>query len=421
MNFVAHITKAPKYFTSSNCLELYYNMSFVIKSFRKSPTSGRNSRISCLFGMLYVWGSLCLAIYIMAINIYVPFISLSNNDTFDRKTTIALTCLHALLLAMVAWSYFRTRFTNPGNIPRPHKLTREEVHALEAGDKTIATPTVSELFTNEFSICKKNGNMKYCRTCQIYRPARTSHCPETGRCVAKFDHYCPAISSAIGVRNYKYYIHFLFYTSLLTIYLQTMGFLGFFKVQKSTWFIILSVGSSIIANTTLLPLLILHGVFMCNNVTTKEDVTELTQACPGRRRSHSITVRCNVGANYLRYGELPSTQDWDNIVIVDLDLKTKPWKRSTWENWSGVMGINWWEWILPIPATLEGHTKWWEFEFNDSTKEDLRKRAGDKMRSVSVRMQESEYQRKLSRETEESDTALNTPRSIAQPEKAFIK
>ena len=396
-------------------------MSFVMESFRKSPTSGRNSRISCLFGTLYFWGSLCLAMYILVINIYVPFIRLSDNDTFDRQTAIALTCLHALLLAMVTWSYFRTRLTNPGNIPRPHKLTREEVHALEANDKTIASSTVSELYGNEFSICERNGDMKYCKICQIYRPARTSHCSETGRCVAKFDHYCPVISSAIGVGNYKYYVHFLFYTSLLTIYLQTMGFLGFFKIQKSVWFIILSVASSIIADTSLLPLLILHGFFIYNNVTTKEDVLEVLQQCPGTRRSHSITVRCNVGANYLRYGELPRTQDWKNIITVDLDLKTKPWKRSTWENWSGVMGINWWEWILPIPPTLEGNTKWWEFQFNDATKEDLRKRAGDKMRSVWARMQESECQKELSVECEESDTALNRPRSIELPEKAYIK
>ena len=392
-----------------------------MESFRKSPTSGRNPRISCLYGTLYVWGSLCLAIYVLVINIYVPFIRLNNGDIFDRQITIALACLHALLLSMVTWSYFRIRFTNPGNIPRPHKLTREEVHALEARDTTIAIPTLSELYTNEFSICKRNGDMKYCSTCQIYRPTRTSHCQETGRCVAKFDHYCLVLSSAIGVRNYKYYVQFLLYTSLLTLYLQTMGFLGLFKVQKSVWLIILTVGSSIIANTTLLPLLILHGIFVCNNMTTKEDMTELFQHCAGMITSHLITVRCNIGANYLRYGELPPTQDWENIILVDLDLKTRPWKRSTWENWSGVMGRNWWEWILPITPTLESNSKWWELEFNDSTKEDLRKRAGDKMRSVRARMPESEGKREQSIEAEEPDTALNTPRSIEQPEKACIK
>ena len=391
------------------------------ESFRKSPTSDRNSPLCCVYGTLYIWGSLCLAIYIMVINIYVPFIRLSNNDTFDRKKTIALACLHVVLLAMATWSYLRIRLTNPGNIPRPHKLTREEVRALEASNTIIAVPTLSKLYADEFSICEKNGDMKYCRTCQIYRPTRTSHCPETGRCVAKFDHYCPILSSAIGVGNYKFYIQFLFYTSILTIYLQTMGFLGFFKVQKSVWFIILSVGSSIIANMSLLPLLILHGIFICNNVTTKEDVIELPQQCPGRRRSHSITVRCNVGVNYLRYGNLPPTKDWENIVIVDLDLKTKPWKRSTWENWSGVMGINWWEWILPIAPTLEGNTKWWEFEFNDSTKEDLRKQAGAKMRSAWARMKESDYQGELPIEAKESDIVLNPPRSIKLPEKACIK
>ena len=390
--------------------------------FRKSPTSDRNSRISCLYGTLYIWGSLCLAIYILVINLYVPFIRLANNEIFDRKTTIALTCLHASLLAMVTWSYLRTRLTNPGNIPRPHKLTSGEVRALEAGDKSLVLPNLSELLANEFSACEWNGALKYCGTCKIYRPVRTSHCPETGRCVAKFDHYCPVLSTAIGVRNYKYYIHFLFYTTLLTVYLQTMGFLGLFKVQKSAWFIILSVASSVIATMSLLPLLVLHGMLMSNNVTTREEVIALAQQCPGPKKTHSISVRCNVGVNYLRYGPLPPMRDGENIVIVGLDLKTKPWRRSTvWENWCGVMGKNWWEWILPISPTLDNYTKWWEFEFNDSTKDDLRKRAGQKMHSVWAKMQESECQKESPIVAEEFDTALNTPTSIDQPEIAHLK
>lgn len=43
---------------------------------------------------------------------------------------------------------------------------------------------------------------KWCRTCLVWRPAGASHCGEIGRCVKKFDHYCPAVGTAVGGGNH---------------------------------------------------------------------------------------------------------------------------------------------------------------------------------------------------------------------------
>ena len=34
----------------------------------------------------------------------------------------------------------------------------------------------------------------------------------TGRCIVKLDHYCPWTNNAIGVRNHKFFLLFIWYT-----------------------------------------------------------------------------------------------------------------------------------------------------------------------------------------------------------------
>lgn len=345
-------------------------------------------------------------------NIYIPYVD-RYHEVFTRPTTIGLACVHAVLVSMMAWCYLRMRLTNPGEIPRPHNLTLKELHALEAGDMSISLLSLPELSAKEFSVCESNGAIKFCRTCQIYRPIRATHCHETGRCIVKLDHYCPALSSAIGVGNYKYFINFLFYTVLLTIYLQIVSFLAYFRLDKSGWILTISVLSSVIGFMGVVPFFILHLTYIRDNVTTREDTTEILGMQKVERSL--LTVRCRVRANWQKYGILPAASLRDSIVLVGLDYKMKPWKRDTiWENWSSVMGVHCWEWILPIAPTRNYNKNWWEFDFNESTKAYLRKVAGDRLRLEGAELQELEAKM--------ADPNLGLPElQIQIPEKAVEK
>lgn len=61
---------------------------------------------------------------------------------------------------------------------------------------------------------RKKG-VRRCRKCRNnYKPPRAHHDSVTGRCVSKFDHFCPWVGNAVGAMNHKFFVLFIFYTFL---------------------------------------------------------------------------------------------------------------------------------------------------------------------------------------------------------------
>ena len=64
-----------------------------------------------------------------------------------------------------------------------------------------------------------------CRTCKFDKPARSKHCSLCDMCVEAMDHHCVWINQCVGLRNYKYFISFLFLHAWLCTYGAVAGVL----------------------------------------------------------------------------------------------------------------------------------------------------------------------------------------------------
>uniref|UniRef100_A0ACB8G7Z5 Uncharacterized protein n=1 Tax=Sphaerodactylus townsendi TaxID=933632 RepID=A0ACB8G7Z5_9SAUR len=65
---------------------------------------------------------------------------------------------------------------------------------------------------------RNNEDWTVCNRCETYRPPRAHHCRVCHRCVRRMDHHCPWINNCVGELNQKYFIQFLFYTGLASLY-----------------------------------------------------------------------------------------------------------------------------------------------------------------------------------------------------------
>ena len=73
---------------------------------------------------------------------------------------------------------------------------------------------------------------KYVSKRNMIKPATSHYCSEIEMVVIKMDHYCPWVNNVVGLFTQKYFLLFVFYTCLCTIWVAIM--LGA-RVYKCTY------------------------------------------------------------------------------------------------------------------------------------------------------------------------------------------
>jgi len=145
-------------------------------------------------------------------------------------------------LGLAVLAHLRTMLTDPGTVPIANETsskrksserkpsTRGKPVLVDEGEETVnySSSEVEEAVDEEANIERYvvrtrrspfvGENWTHCYKCDSYRPPRAHHCRVCRRCVRKMDHHCPWVNNCVGEYNQKYFLQFLFYVTVLSLY-----------------------------------------------------------------------------------------------------------------------------------------------------------------------------------------------------------
>ncbi|OKL62959.1 Palmitoyltransferase erf2 [Talaromyces atroroseus] len=116
-------------------------------------------------------------------------------------------------------SFVHASVVDPGIIPR-------NLHPLPTTDPA-ADPLALGPPTNDWVMIKLATSevdamvvpVKFCKTCNIWRPPRCFHCRVCDNCVETLDHHCVWLNNCVGRRNYRYFFSFVSSGTILALFL----------------------------------------------------------------------------------------------------------------------------------------------------------------------------------------------------------
>uniref|UniRef100_A0A0N5BHU2 Palmitoyltransferase n=1 Tax=Strongyloides papillosus TaxID=174720 RepID=A0A0N5BHU2_STREA len=125
----------------------------------------------------------------------------------------------SFFIIMYLWSFLRVVASKNKQIPNEYKFPPQIRDAYDNATSPVKFEEVAKthVLRNDLPVQNRlrNGSFRYCHKCMIVKPDRTHHCSSCDQCIVKFDHHCPWVNNCVMFTNYKYFLLFLIYGTLL--------------------------------------------------------------------------------------------------------------------------------------------------------------------------------------------------------------
>lgn len=179
---------------------------------------------------------------------------------------IAIMVMQCIIILYAVVNFLIATLRDPGRFPK---------YIMNDDDPNFADDTKSPLY-KAITIKKAQVKIKWCSTCNFYRPPRCSHCSICNACIDQFDHHCPWLNNCVGKRNYRFFFQFLAFLCLHMITLFTCCLIIVLNRPIYSTPVITAICLLTLVGLLLFPiggLFIFHMILISNGRTTNEHVT----------------------------------------------------------------------------------------------------------------------------------------------------
>jgi palmitoyltransferase len=147
----------------------------------------------------WILSSAALSLILLTVYVYLDEVLPSMILQEGMSYSIIVTLIGAWIVFNIIFNFVSCSYVGPGFVG------------------TLDAITI-QMQMNDPALRGNVENYRWCGDCQAIKPMRSNHCGLCRRCVLKMDHHCPWVNCCVGWSNQRYFMLFIFYLFVGSIF-----------------------------------------------------------------------------------------------------------------------------------------------------------------------------------------------------------